>query len=415
MAEALVIRFPLSNTNDTSLAQWMLVDSHNNRMGAVVTGDLQEASGLATNRKVLAVVNGATILHTEPVLPPLKGGAKLAQVIPYALEDQLATDVDELHFAVGKRSTRSGTPIAVVAHEQIQKWLSTLQAAGLYPTALVSDTSTLPVSEDAITLVIDQGRVLMSRADAPSISLDISPLAEALQLLIPETTETPVIIYIPEWEYDAYQADIEALRARAANMQVKLLPEGALPLYAAQAFKADALNLLQGTYEPKRDYNHDLRPWRIAVLLVIIAFALHLVVTGARWWQLKRQETKLDQQIAATYTQGIADGPAVNPAQARRSFEARLAALQSSGTTSQLLLTLSALSDAVSKASGSQVSDLSYRENILNVRMLVPNVEALEQVRKQITSHGLTADIQSANPHDKQIEGRLQIKSTGAH
>jgi len=415
MAEALVIRFPISSNDDTSSAQWMLVDGHHNRMGAVVTGSLHEASGLAANRKVLAVVNGATILHTEPVLPPMKGGAKLAQVVPFALEDQLATDVDDLHFAVGKRSARPGTPVAVVAHEQIQTWLAELKAAGLYPVALISATSTLPITPDAITLVVDQGRVMMSRPDAPSASLDIAPLHEALRLLIPDIVEMPVIIYVPEAEYDSYQADIETLRDRVTDLQVKLLPEGALPLYAAQAFKSDALNLLQGAYEPKRDYDHDLQPWRIAALLISIAFALHLAVTGARWWQLKRQEAKLDQQIVATYSQGIPGEPSVNPAQARRLFESRLTALQSTGTTSPLLVTLSALSDAVSKTSGSQVADLSYRENILNVRILVPSVDALEQVRKQIASHGLTADIQSANPHDKQIEGRLQIKAPGSH
>ncbi|HEX2586499.1 MAG TPA: type II secretion system protein GspL [Steroidobacteraceae bacterium] len=416
MAEALVIRFPLSSTSaEQPSAQWMLVDSHHNRMGAVVTGSLQEASGLAVNRKVLAVVNGATVLHTEPVLPPMKGGAKLAQIIPFALEDQLATDVDELHFAVGKRQSRPGTPIAVVAHEQIKQWVSELHAAGLRPAALYSDISTLPVSDDAITLVIDHGRLMMSRFDAPSVSLDIAPLSEALQLLLPEATETPVVLYIPEAEYENYQADIETLQQRAANLQVKLLPEGALPLYAAQALRADSLNLLQGAYEPKRDVNNDFRPWRIAALLVGVAFALHLVVTGARWWQLKRDESKLDQEITTVYSQGIPAGPSTNPAQARRAFESRLAALQSTGVSSPLLVTLSALSDAITKAPGAQVSDLSYRDNILNVRMMIPTVDALEQVRKQVASHGLTADIQSANPHDKQVEGRLQIKAAGAH
>jgi len=416
MAEALVIRLPLSSTSaEAASAQWMLVDSHHNRMGAVVTGTLQEASGLAINRKVLAVVNGATVLHTEPVLPPLKGGAKLAQIIPFALEDQLATDVDDLHFAVGRRQSRPGTPIAVVAHEQIKQWLAELHSAGLHPAALYSDTSTLPVSQDAIVLVIDQGRVMMSRPDAPVASLDIAPLHETLQLLLPDPTETPVVIYIPEAEYEQYQRDIENLRERAANLQVKLLPEGALPLYAAQVLKSDALNLLQGAYEPKRDFDNDLRPWRIAGLMVCIAFALHLVVTGIHWFQLKREETKLDQQITATYSQAIPASPSVNPLQARRSFESRLTALQSTGVSSPLLLTLSALSDAITKTSGAQVSDLSYRDNILNVRMMVPTVDALEEIRKNVASHGLTADIQSANPHDKQIEGRLQVKAPGAH
>jgi len=34
----------------------------------------------------------------------VKAGAKLQQIVPYALEEQLAEDIDELHFAIGKRA-----------------------------------------------------------------------------------------------------------------------------------------------------------------------------------------------------------------------------------------------------------------------------------------------------------------------
>jgi len=415
MAEALVIRYSASlNPDQAPQAQWMLVDAHHNRMGAVVTGSLHEASALAANRKVLAVVNGSSVLHTEPVLPPLKGNTKLQQVVPFALEDQLATDVEELHFAIGKRGDRPGTPVAVVAHQQIQQWIADLQSAGLYPTALITDTASVPVNNDEIAILIDNGRVIARRADAPPTSLDISPLNEALQLLIPQATESAVSVYLPEAEYDQHQASIESLRERAPNLSVKLLPEGALPLFAVQALQHNNLNLLQGVYEPKRDRSNELKPWRTATIFITILFCLNLVVTGTRWIQLKRQEAKLDQQIAETFTQGMPGVTNAAPAQARRTFESRLLALQSTGTNSQLLQTLSALSDAVSKTPNSEVQDISYQENIVNLRVLTASVDSLDQIRKLVAAHGLSTDIQSANPRDNRIEGRLQIKSAGA-
>ena len=42
------------------------------------------------------------MLLMEPELPA-KAGAKLAQMVPYALEEQLAEDIDDLHFAIGRR------------------------------------------------------------------------------------------------------------------------------------------------------------------------------------------------------------------------------------------------------------------------------------------------------------------------
>ena len=76
------------------------------------------------------LVPGTDALLAEPVLP-VKSGAKLAQVVPFALEEHLACDVEDLHFAVGKRETRPGTPVTVVAHARMEAWQALLANAGL--------------------------------------------------------------------------------------------------------------------------------------------------------------------------------------------------------------------------------------------------------------------------------------------
>ena len=51
------------------------------------------------------LVPGTDVLLAEPDLP-LKPGVKLQQLVPYALEEHLADDIDDLHFALGKRAGR---------------------------------------------------------------------------------------------------------------------------------------------------------------------------------------------------------------------------------------------------------------------------------------------------------------------
>ncbi len=81
------------------------------------------------------VVPGTDVLLTEPELPA-KAGAKLQQIVPYALEEQLAEDIDELHFAIGKRvGDAPTTPVAVVALSLMDEWTNALKAAGLAPEA----------------------------------------------------------------------------------------------------------------------------------------------------------------------------------------------------------------------------------------------------------------------------------------
>lgn len=414
MSEALVIRLLPPRDNDPEHArarvQWTLVDAHGARVGTVLQGSLQEASGLAPGRRVVALVSGTEVLHAEPVLPPLRGGAKLSQVVPFALEDQLASDVDDLHFAVGKRNERPGTPVAVVAHHQVQLWLSELEDVGLHPTALYTDTSIAPSLPDGITVLVDQGRVTLRKNNQPAVTLDVTPLTEALQLLLPGENELPITLYIAESEYDREQQAIEALRQHVSNLQIKLLPDGVLPLLAVQAVTQDGINLLQGAYAPKSDMGLQLRPWRLPVLLLGALLVVHVLTLTVKWWQLKRQETDLDQQISITYAQGMPGSAPPEPAQARRAFESRLGALQAGGAGSVLMQDLATLGEAINKTPNTQITALSYRDGTLDLQLTVPNVQALDQIRQLAATHGIAADIQSANPRGNQIEGRLQLK-----
>src|SRR5690606_3089436 len=142
-----------------------VVDGHGARLGSVQSGTLAEAAPQTIGRRVILLVPGPDVLLAEPVLP-LKSGAKLAQIVPFALEEQLATDVEDLHFAVGKRDGRPGTPVAVVSRARMQEWQDTLTAAGIHADSIYAETAALPVTPNGVTLVIDAARVYVRRENA---------------------------------------------------------------------------------------------------------------------------------------------------------------------------------------------------------------------------------------------------------
>lgn len=421
MPETLVIRLltappsgAASSLAPALSAQWLLVDAQGARLGATLQGSLDEAAGLASGRRVIVLAPGADALHLEPVLPPMKSGAKLSQIVPYALEDQFATDVDALHFAVGRRdehdSTRLGTPVTVVSHDAMQAWIFALRAVNLKPDAIYTDASVVPVTAGGLTLLIDQGRVSAKPFNAPVTTLDVSPLSEALHLLLPTDSDLQLTIYVAEAEYDAEQATLEAVRERMSNVQIKLLPDGVLPLLALQASRQRSINLLQGVYQPRINLSNKVKPWRYAAALLVGLLMAHFVVKGVELSRLRKQESQLDQQINQTYAMGLPGSAPVPVAQARRAFESRWLQLQAGNAANGLMSGLSTLSDAVSQAPELQVDALTYRDNNVDLRVMAPNVDALEQIRRQAQAHGVSAQIQAANPKDNRIEGRLQLK-----
>jgi general secretion pathway protein L len=416
MAEFLVIRLnpPTTGSEAAAHSQWILVDSAGARLGAVHAGPLADAQAFAAGRRVIVLAPGTDVLLAEPVLP-LKSSAKLAQIVPFALEEQLADDIESLHFAVGRREERPGTPVAVVARARMQEWLDRLQASGIHPDAVYAETSALPTTPNNVTLVIDNGRVYVQRENVPGAVLEVEPLIEALQLALAsgEEAREHVTIYVSEADYERERDLLEGLREFTASLQIKLLPDGPLPLMATKVVTAAPVNLLQGPYTVKRKLGISFAPWRYAAMLAAVFVAVHFGVKGWQYWHYKQVEAALDRKIVAVFQQAIPGAPVPDPLQARRQVELRLSQLRGTAPESAMMATLAALSDALAQAPNTTVEAIAYRNNTTDVRVLAPSVDALDRIRQVATEKGLGAEIQSANPRESKFEGRLQFKSSG--
>src|SRR5690606_28376181 len=121
MAEWLLLRRPRTPTEPAS---GIHADARGNTLAAPQSGPLSLAPMPAGRPHVCVLVPGTDVLLAQPELPA-KAGAKLQQIVPYALEEQLAEDIDNLHFAIGRRSGDSTTvPVAVVSQSLMDEWLT---------------------------------------------------------------------------------------------------------------------------------------------------------------------------------------------------------------------------------------------------------------------------------------------------
>jgi general secretion pathway protein L len=415
MPEFLVVRLH-STAAETigAAAEWIVMDGSGARRGNAQSGPLDLAPAAAAGRKVIVLVPGTDALLAEPVLP-VKSGTKLAQVVPFALEEHLAVDVEDLHFAVGKRETRPGTPVAVVAHARMQAWQALLADAGLHADAIYPETAALPETPNAITLLIDGARVYVRRHDTPGAVLDVQPLIEALQLALAsgEEAREHVTIYLSEDDYERERELLEGLREFTASLQLKLLPDGPLPLLAANIVKGSSVNLLQGPYQAKRKLQLSFAPWRYAALVALVFLVSHIGLKSWQYFHYQSQEARLDAQIGELYQQLMPGAPLPDTAAARRMVEARLNQLRGSGPVSGMMTTLAALGEAIGQVPNTNVESIAYTNNTTHLRVLAPSVAELDRIRQVASEHGLEAKIESETPRESKREGRLQFKSPG--
>jgi general secretion pathway protein L len=407
MSETLVIRLRAA---EEAPASWLVVDENGARSGPLQSGPVSDALNLAPGRRVVLLVAGTEVSLAEPELP-LRSTARLAQVVPYALEEQLASDVDTLHFAVGTRAPGAvGTPVAIVARSLMQRWYGQCEAAGIHADAAYADSAAVPGGTTGCTLLLDEALLYVRRADALPYVLDATELPAALDLALgspeaaPESAEN-VTFYAGTTEYEQHRETIEGLRGRTAALQVKLLPEGALPLLAAQAATGAGINLLQGAFGARSSLGTRLRAWRLPASLAAAVALLFVANQAVGWWQMSRAERALDAQIAEIFAQALPGQPVVDP---RAQMQGALNSRGAGG--GGLLPVMSVLAEAMAQAPSARIEAMSFRGNALELRLTAPTVESLDGIKQTMTRDGMTAELQSATPRGGVVEGRLQVR-----
>ena len=407
MSETLVIRLRAA---DEAPASWLIVDGNGARSGPVQSGPVADALGSAQGRRVVVLLPGSEITLAEPELP-VRGSARIAQAVPFALEEQLASDVEALHFAVGARPAgAAGTPVAVVSRSTFERWLAQCDAAGLELSAAYADTAAVPVAGAGCTLLLDGTQLYVRRPDSLPYLLDAEPLGAALELALPgpaaegEAGEH-VTFYTSTAEYERQRELIEGLRSRTATLQVKLLPDGPLPLLATQAVNDAGVNLLQGPYAPRSSLRTRMREWRLPAALAAAVVLVFIGSHAALWWKQSRAERALDAQIAEIFAQALPGQPVVDP---RAQMQGALGAGGAAG--GGLLPAMSVIAQAMAQAPEARLRSVSFRNNVIELNLTAPSIESLDGIKQGMNRDGVTAEIQSANPNGPVVDGRLQLR-----
>ncbi len=428
MAEVLVLR--LGESAEQS-ANWIVMDSSGARVGPPVSGPMNAAQADTGDRRLIVLVPATDVLTTTVDIP-LKSQAKIHQALPFALEEFLADDVDELHFAAGARRESGSIPVAVINREKLKACLAALDEANVKPDSLIAENYGLACIPGTISLLIADDKIMINDgADTELVMQGVGP-AEALAAIgafdegpsdedVPdETSENAgtktmprhVLVYCePEGE-TKYAHDFIALRHDFESVDVKVLPDGVLPRLAATVATGAGVNLLQGEFGARTEYGNLFRPWRSAAALILALGATAVAGKTVDYFQLSQRETALREQFIAEYSE-IAPGTddVRDPVAVISSLRARTGG---GGTPAVFLQSLEQISLALQKNADADVQAISYRAGIVDIRISAPSVSVLDNVRSLIDESGtFEARIQTTSQDDDRVNSRIQIQAVG--
>jgi general secretion pathway protein L len=416
MTESLIIHL-----RDGASPQWMVCNGAGHVVVNAVSGDLAQAAPLSTGRRVAVILPANETLATESDAPA-KSAAKLAQVIPYALEERVADEVENLHFAIGDRDGATGrVPVVVIARARIDARLAELRAAGLEPQAIYSEATLLPGMPGQMTGLLDGDTITLRTADGPPLVLPALSLTDAFEMALStqssavaglEPAPLGLLLYAGHAEWEAHQFAVDAFRDRFTGVKIQLLPAGPLSVLAPAAASGEAVNLLQGALAVSSPLELGWRAWRVAAVLAASLLCLHL---GARWLELSRlrkSEAALDAGIQDAFRAAMPGQQ--NATNARRRVEQRLNEIQSGGGNGTLLPALSAVASARSAAPTAKIEGFTFRDGTLDLRIVAPDAASLDAIGQQLRAATWQADIMGGSASGDSYRGRLQIRKAGA-
>ena len=316
------------------------------------------------------------------------------QALAFLLEEQLATEIEESHFALIHRD-KSDCAVAVVGREKMRAWQAWCEGLGLNVLALTPDALALPQNPTGWSAVRCGEQWLFRCETCSGMAVETPWLGE---LLVHWPDLAPIACYSPP-------PDI------AAPWQ----PLPAQDLLALAAANPDArrICLRQGDFAAKRRRQPTPRRWRPAIAG---ALALLLLWSGNRLHDHLMLGQQADAAVQASrdfYRQWFkAEKNLVNP---RLQMQQHLRRLESVSARPALISRLGALQQIIAETPGIRLRTLSYDagRNALQLEISAVSSQALAQFSQRARA-GFRVQTGEMKPRADGIEGRLTLEGNDA-
>lgn len=385
--------------------RWVRVDADGTPHSGTQAGSIADAAREAEGLRVVVLMAGIDCLLTTVQIPG-RNRQKLSRAVPYALEEQLSDEVEQLHFALGEAGAGGEWPVAVINRVYMDRLVAALDTTGMDVQQVIPEVLAVPYSGDGISALAIDDIVLVRTGSSSGYAVDSENLETmlsmqqdeeppTLHLIVREDIQPPVVDAYPGEVIEEYYSDD---------------PLGVF----AQGLGGKTINLLQGQYSRTGDWSRVWKPWRATAALLLAGILISLVALGVDYYRLSRESEQLQARIEKTFRAAMpGTRRVVNP---RVQMQQQLDRLQrGSGSNAGFLTLLGKTGSVLKDVEGVELGGVSFRSGRLDLDLKIPDLQSLDRLKQALAgSGGLEVEIQSATTGtDKRVQSRLRIQGTG--
>ncbi len=391
---------------DTGMACWALTSSS----GTVIRrGSLENSAAAINGHQVVLAVSGRDVLLTHTDLPAR--ARHPARIIPYALEEYLADEVDHLHFSHNKSASDNTTNVnvAVSSRAHMAEWLAQAEQAGIEPDVVIPDTLLLPLTANCWSVHVSSDTSIVRTGEYTGFSCETENLPLMLSNAVHDSgDQLPASIYLYKHTDSTI---VPPLDHTGIDIIVADKTGNIIELMDVKSDAALALNLRQGAFRKPFRMRGDLRLWRQTAIVAGIWLLLVLVTSIIEYTYLSGKESELKQEIINVYRSAFPDSKRITDPHAQ--MESKLKQMRKGAASGgNGFLSIMGQAGAVIKSQPAvSISSLSYRNGKLELEVKLKNLPALDDFKQQLSAKsGLSVDVQSASSRDGQVTAQLSLR-----
>lgn len=407
MTEQLIIQLlseaPDEEGNIQRHFRWGFADELSNWAAESHQGDAESllATLQGNQRPVILLIPGYRVVTS--LLPYNKKEAKhFVKLLPYEIEDDVLSSVEDLHFSIGTK-TDDTVIVAYVDGTWFTELMQWCASVGIVVERSMADFQCLQAIGDELTLWFTGDYLWGHRANGSGFSVAqhlSQPLLKDM-LAHQQDPEFP-------WVVNVYVPDLETKEL----VETHVMPPVEYHMSVGEPMfdfnQASAMDFATGVFGQKLPVNEWWQQARGVATLAAVAFALFLVVTAVDIVSLKQQREQNQLALVESFRSVVPGGPTEG---AVRRLQARLGTGgDASNEPSNSVYLLSKMAPILSSLSiEMDTLNYSYRDQALRVNVKAQSFNTIEQLRQQLGSQGVTAQLQSSNAVEEGFQARLLI------
>ena len=402
MSEIIFLQF--QNNSSDQVLWFHLVDGELRQSGTQSIAELIDLKEQYHSASFIVLVPSTDCLVTT-VLLPTKQRRQQIKALPFALEEQIAVDIEEMHFAIGQRREDGLLSVIAVSKVKMQSWLDSLANSGISVVSMLPLCSLLEAPQGAWSvfhfnqsyIVNQNGNCWIGSEDEVKMMLNLS-----IQQLADDAL--PGLLF---WSENETPSWINGLGLEVSSHTIKSSEEALLARFDFQK-----TNLLQGDFTIQDNWSAGWKLWKKVAVIAFVALLLKFSLMGFEVFKLNDESAYLQTEMARQYHK-IAPGARITK-NIERQMKQLIAQHQGGQNQSNSFLNmLDVVAESLASIEDIKPTNLTYDRNKAEIRLdlIISSLPKLDLLKDNLVAKGLSIEVGAANAQGSNYSGRLTIRS----